>query len=80
MYITNKKLRFDIVTFRNLQNNFLKHDLYCPNDFWHKRKIYNFDPFWAVATNIPQWLKTGFVVQGHVFKTSYWYITYGAVE
>ncbi len=39
-----------------------------PNDFWHKRKIYNFDPysvFWAIATNVPQWLKTGFVLQSH---------------
>ncbi len=33
------------------------------------RKNYNFDPynvFLAIATNIPQRLKTGFVVQGHV--------------
>ncbi len=32
-----------------------------PNDFWHKRKIYNFDPynvFLAIATNKPQRLKT----------------------
>ncbi len=38
-----------------------------PNDFWHKRKIDNFDPynvFLAIATNIPQRLKTGLVVQG----------------
>ncbi len=36
-----------------------------PNDFWHKRKIDNFDPynvFLAIATNIPVLLKTGFVV------------------
>ncbi len=42
----------------------------CPNDFWHKRKIYNFDPynvFLAIATNIPERLKTGFVVQGHIY-------------
>ncbi len=42
----------------------------CPNDFWHKRKIYNFDPynvFLSIATNIPQWLNTGFVVQGHKY-------------
>ncbi len=40
-----------------------------PNDFWHKRKIYNFDlynVFLAIAINIPQRLKTGFVIQGHV--------------
>ncbi len=33
------------------------------------RKNDNFDPyivFLAIATNIPQRLKTGFVVQGHV--------------
>ncbi len=35
----------------------------CPNDFWHKRKMYNFDPYngsLAIATNIPQRLNTGF--------------------
>ncbi len=40
-----------------------------PNDFWHKWKMYNFDTynvFLVIATNIPQRLKTGFVVQGHV--------------
>ncbi len=44
-----------------------------PNDVWHKRKIDNFDPynvFLAIATNIPQRLKTGFVVQGHIYE---WY-------
>ncbi len=38
------------------------------NDFWHKRKMYNFNPYnvlLAIATNIPQRLKTGFVVQVH---------------
>ncbi len=42
-----------------------------PNDFWHKRKNYNFYPFnvlLAIATNIPVRLKTGFVVQGHICK------------
>ncbi len=37
--------------------------------FWHKSKIYNFDPYnvlLAIATNIPQRLKAGFVVQGHI--------------
>ncbi len=36
------------------------------NDFWHKRKMYNFNPYnvlLAIATNIPQRLNTGFVVQ-----------------
>ncbi len=39
------------------------------NIFWHKRKINNFDPysvFLAIATNIPQRLKTAFVLQGHI--------------
>ncbi len=38
-------------------------------DFWHKRKMYNFDPYnvlLAIATNILQRLKTGFVVQARV--------------
>ncbi len=42
------------------------------NDFWHKIKMYNFDPynamhiFLAIAKNIPQRLETGFVLQGHI--------------
>ncbi len=43
MHITNQKLRFDIFTVGNLQNLFMVHDLYYSNDFWHKRKIDNFD-------------------------------------
>ncbi len=34
--------------------------------------IDNFDPynvFLAIATNIPQQLKTGFVVQGHIWSS-----------
>ncbi len=41
---------------------------YYPNYFWHKIKIDNFVPynvFLAIAKNISQWLKTGFVVQSH---------------
>ncbi len=37
----------------------MEHDL---NDFWHKLKIYNFDPcnvLLAIATNIPVLLMTG---------------------
>ncbi len=40
-----------------------------PNDFWHKRKIDNFDPYnvlLAIATNISVLLMTGFVVQGYI--------------
>ncbi len=39
-----------------------------PNDFWHKRKMYNFDPYnvlLTIATNIPVLLMTAFVLQGH---------------
>ena len=42
---------------------------YYPNDFWHKRKIDNFDPYnvlLAFARNIPARLMTGFVIQGHI--------------
>ncbi len=70
MPITYKKIYFYICTVGHLQNIFMEHDLYlCPNDFWHKRKINNLDPynvFLAIATNIPQQLKTGFVVRGHI--------------
>ncbi len=53
-----------------------------PNDFWHKRKIDIFDPndvLLAIATNILQQLKTGFVLQGHTFTCTdvhlfiYWF-------
>ncbi len=39
------------------------------NDFWHKRKMYNFDSYsvlLAIATNIPVLLMTAFVLQGHI--------------
>ncbi len=45
--------------------------------FWHIRKINNFDTynvFLAIATNIPQRLKTGFVVQGYIHIYIYIYI------
>ncbi len=38
------------------------------NDFCHKRKMYNFEPYnvlLAIATNIPVLLMTAFVLQGH---------------
>ncbi len=47
----------------NLQNIFMKHDLH------EKSQINHFEPynvFLAIATNIPQRLKTAFVVQGHI--------------
>ncbi len=68
MHITNQKLSFDIFTVGNLQNIFMEHDQY-PNDFWLKRKIYNFDPYnvlLSIATNIPVLLMTAFVLQGQI--------------
>ncbi len=50
----------------NSINNFFQ----C-NDFWHKVKMDNFDPYnvlLAIATNTPQRLKTGFVLQDHMKK------------
>ncbi len=44
MHITNQKVRFDIFTVGNLQNIFMKHDIY-PNDFCYNIKINSFDPF-----------------------------------
>ncbi len=53
----------------------MEHDLY-PNDFWHKRKMDNFDPFnvlLAIAANIPVLLMTAFVLQDHIRYTfCYW--------
>ncbi len=61
MNITNQKLSFYIFTVINLQNILIEHDLYLiSNDFWHKRKKYNFDPynvFLSIATNIPSDLR-----------------------
>ncbi len=45
------------------------------HDFWHKRKINNFDSynvFLAVATNIPVLIMTDFVVQGHIYISNPW--------
>ncbi len=48
----------------------MEHD---PNDFWHKRKIDNFDPY-NVFLAIAQQLQTGFVVQGHKYlSTNFWF-------
>ncbi len=46
MHNTNKKLSFDIFTVGNLLNIFTWSLLnILINDFWHKGKIYNFDPY-----------------------------------
>ncbi len=52
----------------NLLNIFMEHDLNILMIF-DKIKMYNFDPYnvlLAIATNIPQWLNTAFVLQGHI--------------
>ncbi len=53
MHITDQKLSFDIFTIENSLNIFMEHE-------------FVFNVFLAIATNIPQRLKTGFVVQGHI--------------
>ncbi len=67
MHITNQKVRFDIFTAENWLNIFKEHDLsWCLALI----KIDHFDPYnalLAIATNIPMLLKTGFVVQGHIY-------------
>ncbi len=76
MHITNKKLSFDIFTVGHLQNIFMEHDLNILMIFGiktPKKQNNNFDPynvFLAVPTNIPQRLKTGFVLQGHTWPSS----------
>ncbi len=71
MHITNQKLSFEIFTVEIYKiSSWNMIFTYYPNDFWQKRKIDNFDPynvFLAIATNIPVRLKTGFVVQGHIW-------------
>ncbi len=62
MHIIDQKLRFYLFMVGNLQNIFRTWSL-LNNDFWHKRKIDNFDPYnilLVIATNIPQRLMTGF--------------------
>ncbi len=52
MHVTYQKIRFNTLMVGHLQNIFMEHNPYC--DFWHKRKINNFDPFnvfLAVATH-----------------------------
>ncbi len=65
MHITNKKISFDIFT-KHLHGTC---SLFKIIMFFGIKKLNHFDPyhvFLAIATNIPQRLKTGFVVQGHM--------------
>ncbi len=69
IHITNKKWSFDIFTLRNWQNL---------NGTWSLLKIifgikekWIMDPYsvvLAIAINIPQRLKTGCVLQGHIYN------------
>ncbi len=62
MHIIHQKLSFTVV---NVLNIFTVHDL-LSNDFCHKIKMYNFEPYTvllAIATDIP--VMTASVLQGH---------------
>ncbi len=45
---------------------------YYTNDFWHKRKIDNCDPYNVldIVTNIPVLIMTAFVLRGHILSTN----------
>ncbi len=48
------------------------------DDFWHKIKMYNFDPynvFLVIATNIAVLLMTASVLQGHIYTYSFSFST-----
>ncbi len=36
-------------------------------DFWHKRKMYNFDPYNVLLAITTNTLMTAFVLQGHIY-------------
>ncbi len=48
-----------------ISNKKLSFDIFTVGDLQNIFMIYNV--FLAIATNIPQRLKTGFVVQGHIY-------------
>ncbi len=54
MHINNQLFSFDIFTVQISSWNMIL----ISNDFWHKRKIYNYDPY-----NV---LLASFVLQGHI--------------
>ncbi len=63
MHINKQKISFDIL---NVQNIFMEHDLNILMIFWHKIKMYNFDPYnvlLAIATNKPVQLTNIHLVQ-----------------
>ncbi len=71
--ITYQKLSFDTITVKHLLNISMEHDLNIEMIFGIKRKIDHYDPynvFLAIAINIPQQLKTGFVVKNKNRQTA----------
>ncbi len=73
MHITNQKLSFDIFMVGNVPNIFMEHDLNILMFFGIKEKwiILTYNVFLDIATNIPQRLKTAFVLQGHKYQLLY---------
>ncbi len=48
------------------------------NDFWHKIKMYNFEPYnvlLSIATNIAVLLMTASVLQTHILNTDFFFNT-----
>ncbi len=73
MHITDQKFRFDKFTVGNSLNIFMEHDLNILMIFGIKEKLIILTHamyFLAIATNIPQRLKTGFLLQGHIYSRS----------
>ncbi len=73
-YLNSEKIIFKVLinvyyNFFILPNIFMEYDLNILMIF-DKRKMYNFDPYnvlLAIATNVPQRLNTGVVLQGHIY-------------
>jgi len=60
--ISPVKLKIDKISSWNM--------ILISNDFCHKRKMYNFDPYNVllyIDTNIPVLLMTASVLQGHIY-------------
>ncbi len=64
MHINNKKLRFDIFMVEISSWSMIL----ISNDFWHKIKMYNFDPY-NVLLNIAVLLMTASVLQRDTYSS-----------